>query len=112
MKKKEFERMLMMERESSAVEAALDRVGSRSSWWLWGVFALTTLPGAFNAMHIMSYVFLTTVPTHWCQVSELQAAGWNQQEIRTVSAPLASESNCFKYDWNYTLFASIGYNET
>ncbi|XP_022199654.2 organic cation transporter protein isoform X3 [Nilaparvata lugens] len=103
---------LMMERETSAVEAALDRVGSHSSWWLWGVFALTTLPGAFNAMHIMSYVFLTDVPPHWCQVSQLQAANWTQEQIRNVSSPEASESNCFKYDWNYTLFASIGYNET
>ncbi|RZF37035.1 hypothetical protein LSTR_LSTR004723 [Laodelphax striatellus] len=98
--------------DSTAIEAAFDKVGSESSCWLWKVFLLTALPGFFNAMHMMSYVFFTTIPPHWCKIDELGAAGWTQEQIRNVSSPKGSKNSCFKYDWNYEKFASIGYNET
>ncbi|XP_075234003.1 organic cation transporter protein-like isoform X2 [Lycorma delicatula] len=102
----------MLEQDKAAFESAVDSVGSKSSWWLWSIFALTTIPGMFNAMHIMSYVFLIDIPPHWCKVPQLINANWTEQQIREVSTPNANDSSCAFYNWNYTHFANIGYNET
>lgn len=77
----------MLDQDKAAVDSALDSIGSRSSWWLWSLFALCTVSGTFNAMHIMSYIFLLDVPPHWCKVPQLIDANWTKQQIKFVSAP-------------------------
>ncbi|XP_039301051.1 organic cation transporter protein isoform X1 [Nilaparvata lugens] len=99
-----------MDRDAAAIEAALEKVGSKSSCWLWGVFILTSMPGAFNSMNMMTYVFFTHVPPYWCKVDELTSAGWTHAQIRNVSSPDASDNSCFRYDWDYAQLAGLGYN--
>lgn len=97
------------ETEREVLEKSLDKIGNRS-WWIWLIFILCSSPGVFNAAHIMSYVFLSHTPTHWCRIDELIAANWTTEQIRNVSSPNGpSESSCNKYDWDYSKFASLGY---
>ncbi|RZF43687.1 hypothetical protein LSTR_LSTR016319 [Laodelphax striatellus] len=77
-------------------------------------FALTTLPGmhSCNAHHVSACSLHGAVRTGVRLANCRRLGGPLAGDQRLFSSPLASESNCFKYDWNYTLFASIGYNET
>lgn len=72
------------EEEVEVLEKSLDKIGNRGCW-IWCVFLMASTPGLFNAAHIMSYVFLSHTPTHWCLIDELVKANWTNEEIRSVS---------------------------
>lgn len=110
--KEETSTMLDKKDRAAALETTLDSVGGRSGSWLWTVFVLASVSGMFNAMHIMSYVFLIDIPPHWCQIPQLIEANWTERQIRNISTPDELESSCVFYNWDYGHFANIGYNET
>ncbi|XP_043276634.1 organic cation transporter protein-like isoform X2 [Venturia canescens] len=45
------------------------------------------------------------IPPHWCAVPELVSANWTVQQIKEIS----SASNCLVYNYDYTYFAQVGY---
>uniref|UniRef100_A0A1B6E2F2 Major facilitator superfamily (MFS) profile domain-containing protein n=2 Tax=Clastoptera arizonana TaxID=38151 RepID=A0A1B6E2F2_9HEMI len=100
------------EEQTEVLEKTLEKVGNEG-WWVWCVFFMASTPGLFNAAHIMSYVFLSHTPTHWCQIDELVATNWTNQQIISVSTigGNSSTSFCSYYDWNYTYLAQLEYQE-
>ncbi|XP_014260538.1 organic cation transporter protein isoform X1 [Cimex lectularius] len=96
----------------ATLENALDEK-SKNFWWILSLFLLTSSPGILNSMHITSYVFLADNPVVWCHVPELTNSNWTSEQIRNISSlDTTKEENCYMYDWNYTLFSAIGYEES
>ncbi|KAL0266868.1 UNVERIFIED_CONTAM: hypothetical protein PYX00_009302 [Menopon gallinae] len=85
---------------------------SHRGWFLWKIFLFCTIPSILNGLNLTSYIYLAEVPQHWCSVPELKSANWTEEEIRNVSSPGGGEkSSCFFYQWDYSMLASMTYED-
>ena len=58
--------------------------------------------------HHLGFLYLGTVPNHWCQVSELTSrTNWTKEEIKNISIPFedGKYDTCLMYDLNYSQLA-------
>lgn len=64
----------------------LDVIG-HGGWFLCKIFLLCMIPSILNGLNLTSYVYLAEVPEYWCEIPELKATNWTDQEIRVISSP-------------------------
>ncbi|XP_043487909.1 organic cation transporter protein-like [Polistes fuscatus] len=84
---------------------------SKRTWFITWLFMLCFTSCTLNGFHVMSYVFYSVSPKHWCSIPALEKANWTSEQIRTVSSLSPDElSNCEYYDWNYEELANMGYD--
>ncbi|ETN63189.1 organic cation transporter [Anopheles darlingi] len=82
--------------------------------WLWVLFILCLTPNILNGFHVSSYVFLGQMPkNYYCTVPLLQKAGWNHEEIRTITAPSGTAKNgtCTIYSWDYQQLSKLNFQD-
>ncbi|XP_033228198.1 organic cation transporter protein-like [Belonocnema kinseyi] len=93
------------EQEKDPLLRALGELGEGSSF-LWKIFLISIVPTLISGVQAISYVFTADIPTHWCEVKELNASNWTKNQIKTIS----SASSCTSYNYNYTYFVKMGYD--
>ena len=76
-----------LDSEDEAFEKAILKYGSRK-FFLIGLFLLCSSPGIINGFHVMTYVFYSNTPKHWCSIPELKKANWTTNQILNISSPL------------------------
>lgn len=69
------------------IDSALEKICKKRKLWLYTMFFLAALPGVWNGMHLMAYVFYVDAEPHYCEIPELEKAGWTGEQIRNVSLP-------------------------
>ncbi|KAL2740284.1 solute carrier family 22 member 6-like [Vespula squamosa] len=67
-------------------EEALAEYSSRE-WFVYWIFILSFTSTILNGFHVMSYVFYSVTPKHWCSIPVLEEANWTPKQIRAVSSP-------------------------
>ncbi|KAF7418175.1 hypothetical protein HZH68_000828 [Vespula germanica] len=67
-------------------EEALAAYSSRT-WFVCWIFILSFTATILNGFHVMSYVFYSVSPKHWCSIPVLEEANWTPEQIRAVSSP-------------------------
>ncbi|CAD6232064.1 GSCOCG00001727001-RA-CDS [Cotesia congregata] len=85
---------------------AVDDLGEGSAF-LWTIFVFNILTMILFGLNTMSYIFITEIPEFFCSIPELTKKKWTIEQIKNVSIT----NECQKYDYNYTQFAELGYDE-
>ncbi|KAH0568645.1 hypothetical protein KQX54_021333 [Cotesia glomerata] len=92
--------------KKKALLKAIDDLGERSAF-LWIIFVTNFLTMILFGLNATSYIFITEIPEFFCSIPELTRKKWTIEQIKNVSIT----NKCQKYDYNYTQFAELGYDE-
>ncbi|KAI4500619.1 hypothetical protein M0802_004211 [Mischocyttarus mexicanus] len=85
---------------------------SKRTWFIVWLFMLCFTSCILNGFHVMSYVFYSVTPKHWCSIPALEKANWTPKQIRAVSSLSPDEwSNCEYYNWNYDELVNMGFDK-
>ncbi|XP_043680285.1 uncharacterized protein LOC122634888 [Vespula pensylvanica] len=67
-------------------DEALAKYSGRT-WFVCWIFILSFTATILNGFHVMSYVFYSVSPKHWCSIPVLEEANWTPEQIQAVSSP-------------------------
>ncbi|XP_068242977.1 solute carrier family 22 member 7-like [Palaemon carinicauda] len=96
-------------------EHLLDISGIDGLWTIL-MFLMCSFCGFTSPFQMLSYQFLGATPEHWCQVEELYASNWTDEQVLSLAIPFenstGSYASCHKYNLNYTAAAALGYKDS
>ncbi|XP_050697336.1 solute carrier family 22 member 3-like isoform X2 [Eriocheir sinensis] len=101
------------EDEEEEEEDLLEIAGARGKWTSRAILLCAAVTFVVP-LQAMSYQVLGGTPQHWCQPAALAAADWTPQQVYALVVPenlTEGDKGCLMYDYNYTLAASLDFEE-
>ncbi|XP_066963443.1 solute carrier family 22 member 3-like isoform X2 [Macrobrachium rosenbergii] len=98
--------------EKVSFEHLLD-ISAVDGRWIFYMFLMCSFSGFNSPFQVLSYQFLGATPDHWCQVEELYASNWTDEQVLSLAIPSEFTTGkydpCHVYDLNYTAAVALGY---
>ncbi|XP_064083196.1 organic cation transporter protein-like isoform X2 [Macrobrachium nipponense] len=84
--------------------------------WIFYMFLMCSFSGFNSPFQVLTYQFLGATPDHWCQVEELYASNWTDEQVLSLAIPFENATgkydSCRMYDLNYTAAVTLGYEDS